>query len=73
MASLAAFSSLVLAGFAYASPFFSPALGPMDLFKRISSGCGTSGPASCHNLTRETDLCCFESPGVSSHLHTRFE
>ncbi|KAH9858319.1 ribonuclease T2 [Lenzites betulinus] len=34
-----------------------------NLFKRISSGCSTSGPASCHNTTRETDLCCFEAPG----------
>lgn len=34
-----------------------------SLTKRISSGCGTSGQASCHNTTRQTDLCCFESPG----------
>ncbi|TFK56633.1 ribonuclease T2 [Heliocybe sulcata] len=35
----------------------------MDLFKRISSGCSTSGATSCHNTTAQSDLCCFESPG----------
>ncbi|THG94257.1 hypothetical protein EW026_g7177 [Hermanssonia centrifuga] len=35
----------------------------MDLFKRISSGCGTSGQTSCHNTTKQTNSCCFESPG----------
>ncbi|KAI0639927.1 ribonuclease T2 [Trametes polyzona] len=34
-----------------------------NLFKRISSGCSTNGPASCHNTTRQADTCCFESPG----------
>ncbi|KAI0332882.1 RNase Gf29 [Cubamyces sp. BRFM 1775] len=34
-----------------------------NLFKQISSGCSTSGPASCHNNTEETNLCCFEAPG----------
>ena len=53
-----------LAGTAVAGPSPFTPLGPMDLFKRISSGCSTSGPASCHNTTKETDLCCFESPGV---------
>ncbi|KAG0700645.1 ribonuclease T2 [Suillus ampliporus] len=28
-----------------------------------SSGCGTSGPASCQNTSMVTDTCCFESPG----------
>ncbi|KAH9897871.1 ribonuclease T2 [Cubamyces lactineus] len=62
------FAALVIlgaiAGSALASPNVnvSPA-GYNDLFKRISSGCSTSGPASCHNTTRETDLCCFEAPG----------
>ncbi|KZT30799.1 RNase Gf29 [Neolentinus lepideus HHB14362 ss-1] len=45
-----------------ASPFVTP-VGPMDLFKRLSSGCSTSGSASCHNSTVQSDLCCFESPG----------
>ncbi|PPQ73380.1 hypothetical protein CVT26_015483 [Gymnopilus dilepis] len=45
---------------------FNPHVGTSSLFERsalVSSGCGTSGPASCHNTTRETNLCCFESPG----------
>ncbi|KAM5536034.1 hypothetical protein V8D89_010292 [Ganoderma adspersum] len=51
-----------LAGSAAAGP--SPvSVSPLDLFKRVSSGCSTSGPASCHNTTTEKDLCCFESPG----------
>ncbi|KAF8339284.1 ribonuclease T2-like protein [Amanita rubescens] len=29
----------------------------------ISSGCGTSGPASCTNTTVISNLCCFEYPG----------
>ncbi|CDO73108.1 hypothetical protein BN946_scf185007.g162 [Trametes cinnabarina] len=49
-------------GSTLATPYTSP-VGYMDLFKRISSGCSTTGPASCHNTTRETDLCCFEAPG----------
>ena len=61
------FAALVIlgaiAGSALASPNVSP-VGYNDLFKRISSWCSTSGPASCHNTTRETDLCCFEAPGV---------
>lgn len=42
---------------------------PVDAFNlftrnaQISSGCSTSGPASCHNTTRQSNLCCFESPG----------
>ncbi|KDQ63253.1 hypothetical protein JAAARDRAFT_119977 [Jaapia argillacea MUCL 33604] len=59
------FSLLVLGallGSALASPLITP-VGPMDLFKRISSGCSTSGPASCHNRTTQSNLCCFESPG----------
>ncbi|KAI0778700.1 RNase Gf29 [Trametes elegans] len=49
-------------GSALATPFITH-VGPLDLFKRVSSGCSTSGPASCHNTTRETDTCCFEAPG----------
>nr|BAD90810.1 RNase Gf29 [Grifola frondosa]BAD90811.1 RNase Gf29 [Grifola frondosa] len=51
-----------LAGSSLAKRFTSP-VRPMDLVRRISSGCSTSGPASCHNTTQETDLCCFEAPG----------
>ncbi|KAF8587016.1 ribonuclease T2 [Ramaria rubella] len=37
---------------------------PAQLFPRASSGCGTSGlQTSCHNTTKQTNLCCFESPG----------
>ena len=37
-----------------------------NLFKRnvISSGCPANGPVSCQNTTVESNLCCFESPGV---------
>ncbi|KAI0348284.1 ribonuclease T2 [Trametopsis cervina] len=52
-----------LAALSAASPLLTPALGPMDLFKRVSSGCGTSGVASCTNTTKQTNSCCFESPG----------
>ncbi|KAI8981149.1 ribonuclease T2 [Trametes punicea] len=38
-------------------------IGYTDLFEQISSGCSTNAPASCHNTTRETNLCCFEAPG----------
>ncbi|KAI0081055.1 RNase Gf29 [Panus rudis PR-1116 ss-1] len=51
-----------LGGAFLATPLTSPA-DSMNLFKRISSGCSSSGPASCHNTTRQNDLCCFESPG----------
>ncbi|EIM92893.1 ribonuclease T2 [Stereum hirsutum FP-91666 SS1] len=35
-----------------------------SLFKRISSTCsGTSLQTSCHNTTKQTNSCCFESPG----------
>ncbi len=52
------------ANIAISSPFVS-SLDPINLFRRASSGCSATGSASCHNTTRETDLCCFESPGVS--------
>ncbi|KAI0783293.1 ribonuclease T2 [Abortiporus biennis] len=51
-----------LAAYSLATPLTSP-VDSMNLFKRISSGCSTSGSASCHNTTKQTDLCCFESPG----------
>ncbi|KAI0275119.1 ribonuclease T2-like protein [Gloeopeniophorella convolvens] len=31
--------------------------------KRLTTSCGTSGQTSCHNTTKQTNLCCFESPG----------
>ena len=34
------------------------------LHRAASSGCPTTGPLSCHNATVQSDLCCFESPGV---------
>ncbi|OCH89542.1 base non-specific and adenylic acid preferential ribonuclease [Obba rivulosa] len=52
-----------LAGASLAVPEISPFEVTSSLTKRISSGCGTSGVASCHNTTLETNLCCFESPG----------
>nr|BAY00691.1 ribonuclease T2 [Ditiola peziziformis]BAY00692.1 ribonuclease T2 [Ditiola peziziformis] len=44
-------------------------LNSMGLFRRTS--CSASLPASCHNTTVETDLCCFEAPG-GSILQTQF-
>ena len=29
------------------------------------TACGISGPTSCHNTSAQSDLCCFEAPGVS--------
>lgn len=43
---------------------------PMDLFKRISSGCSTSGTQSCKNTTTVKDTCCFEANGQL--LQTQF-
>ena len=37
----------------------------INIFKRISSSCGTSGQTSCLNTTVQTNTCCFETPGVS--------
>lgn len=30
-----------------------------------ASGCPATGPQSCQSAAGQTDLCCFESPGVS--------
>ncbi|KAI0657023.1 RNase Gf29 [Cubamyces menziesii] len=60
------FSALVILGVITRSALVSSSVSGVDyndLFKQISSGCSTSGPASCHNTTQETDLCCFEAPG----------
>ncbi|KAJ3763953.1 ribonuclease Le37 [Lentinula raphanica] len=46
--------------------------GPFDLLARnaaISSGCSTTGTASCHNTSAVSDTCCFETPGV--HINHR--
>jgi hypothetical protein len=43
------------------TPSFSPA-DPVSLFKRISSGCSTSGPASCSSSS-VSNTCCTEFPG----------
>ena len=32
--------------------------------KRLPSGCGLSGPVSCHANHIPSNLCCYESPGV---------
>lgn len=55
---------LGLSAVAVASP-----LGGLDahsLFARTS--CSVTGPASCQNTTAQSNLCCFEAPGVSLHL-----
>ncbi|EIW64001.1 ribonuclease T2 [Trametes versicolor FP-101664 SS1] len=50
-----------LAGTALASNATSDASDLNHLFKRISSGCSTTGTASCHGSAAGS--CCFESPG----------
>ncbi|KAJ4474301.1 ribonuclease Le37 [Lentinula aciculospora] len=40
--------------------------GQFDVFARdvaISSGCSTTGTASCHNTSAVSNTCCFEAPG----------
>ncbi|KAJ7070734.1 ribonuclease T2 [Mycena amicta] len=53
-----------LIGAVSASPSFSP-WSSEDLFKRasLSSGCSTSGTASCTNTSSVSNLCCFQAPG----------
>ncbi|KAF9469820.1 ribonuclease T2 [Collybia nuda] len=55
---------LGLAGYAAASPY-SSSIDTLNLFgaRAISSGCSTTGTASCHNTTAVSNLCCFEAPG----------
>ncbi|KAF9531911.1 ribonuclease T2 [Crepidotus variabilis] len=62
---LTAFFASSLAVLALASPVFD-LTSPADILTRsdlISSSCSTSGSASCHNTTSQSNLCCFESPG----------
>ncbi|KAG6910494.1 hypothetical protein DXG01_009913 [Tephrocybe rancida] len=55
--------SAALAANAIATPFTSP-VETSSLFPRaLSSGCSTTGTASCKNTTAASNLCCFESPG----------
>ncbi|KAJ7040298.1 ribonuclease [Mycena alexandri] len=53
-----------LVGSTLATPFFSP-WNAEELFKRAvtSSGCSTTGTASCTNSSAVSDLCCFQAPG----------
>ncbi|PFH52263.1 hypothetical protein AMATHDRAFT_140301 [Amanita thiersii Skay4041] len=57
---LAALTSVIVA-----SPTIAPARRSLDglLSQTISSGCSTSGTASCTNTTAISNTCCFESPG----------
>lgn len=66
MIATALFASLV--AIAAASPLSSQA-DLTSLFPRTSSGCSTSGIASCQNTSAVFDLCCFEAPGVGCILH----
>ncbi|KAJ7109894.1 ribonuclease T2 [Mycena epipterygia] len=61
-----------LVGSSLASPFFSP-WSSEELFKRatISSGCSSTGTASCTNTTAVSNLCCFQAPG-GQLLQTQF-
>ena len=45
-------------------------LSSTQLFPFASSGCSAASGSqiSCQNTTTQTNLCCFESPGVSRHL-----
>nr|BAC00516.1 ribonuclease T2 [Irpex lacteus] len=61
VASLVVLGSLAALVSAGPLSLYSPALGPMDIFKRVNSGCGTSGAESCSNSDDGT--CCFEAPG----------
>ncbi|EKM61623.1 uncharacterized protein PHACADRAFT_248331 [Phanerochaete carnosa HHB-10118-sp] len=59
-------AALVLGSLAGSALAFLTPVDGMDLFARnaqVSSGCSTNGPASCHNTTAQSNLCCFESPG----------
>ncbi|EJU02891.1 ribonuclease Le37 [Dacryopinax primogenitus] len=55
--------------FAVAATTFTSHLDAGSLFPRTS--CSASTPLSCHNTTKQTNLCCFESPG-GSILQTQF-
>ncbi|KAJ7654830.1 ribonuclease T2 [Mycena rosella] len=62
-----------LVGSSLASPFFSP-WNSEELFKRaadISSGCSSTGTASCTNTTAVSNQCCFQAPG-GQLLQTQF-
>ncbi|KAJ7907312.1 ribonuclease T2 [Mycena leptocephala] len=45
------------------SAFGVTSLSERALMSDISSGCSTTGTASCGNVSAVSDLCCFESPG----------
>lgn len=60
-------ATAALIGTSFATPFFGNTFDTSDILGRdtfLSSGCSTTGAASCHNTTKVTNLCCFESPGV---------
>ena len=40
--------------------------------KRLSSGCGSNLPVSCSEDPPPSNLCCYESPGVSQVRHSKF-
>ncbi|KAF8640509.1 hypothetical protein AX17_000171 [Amanita inopinata Kibby_2008] len=52
-----------LAVTSYASPTAHHSLGGRLQSRSISSGCSTTGTASCTNTSVISDLCCFEAPG----------
>ncbi|KAJ7170164.1 ribonuclease [Mycena filopes] len=61
-----------LVGSTLATPFFSP-WNAEELFNRAvtSSGCSSTGTASCTNTSAVSDLCCFQAPG-GQLLQTQF-
>ena len=64
VAIVGAFAGLTVAS---QTPLVTP-VEPAALSAQLSTSCGASGEASCHNTTEQTNLCCFESPGVSVHV-----
>ncbi|KAG5735221.1 hypothetical protein E4T56_gene13699, partial [Termitomyces sp. T112] len=57
--------AIALVNYVIATPSsFTPPARKLSLLPRtLSSGCSTTGAASCHNTSAVSNLCCFESPG----------
>lgn len=63
MAPLTALVCVLLATNLVSSVVIHPDLTSHGLFARAGSTCPSGGQQSCHNTTRVTDTCCFETPG----------
>jgi hypothetical protein len=62
LGTLAAISALVVP--LLASPLGVSPLDAHTLFRRLSSGCSTTGTQSCHNTSTVANTCCFETGGL---------